>query len=199
MHSRLRILSAVAISVVAIVLPVSGFAQTDNRPQFMLARSSETVVRPYVAEHSPSHEIAMLPPNLIVAEIYRPIVEVMRVRSPTFRRQCARIASATRLLVVVESAPPPPPQHPLALTRIARYEYGGMHATVRVSVSSRAPELIAHELEHVLEQLDGIDLAAKARLASSGVRACDCGDIAAFETTRAVITGLRVAREVERN
>jgi hypothetical protein len=51
----------------------------------------------------------------------------------------------------------------------------------------------------VLEQLDGVDLPAKARLASSGVRACDCGDVTAFETTRAVVTGLRVADEITRN
>jgi hypothetical protein len=199
MPSRPRTSSVVAFSVVSIVLPVSGFAQTDSRLQAVLLRSSETVARPYIAERDPSREISALPPNLIVADIYRPAVEMMRLRSATFRRQCARIASAPYLLVVVESELLPPHRHSLALTHIVRYEYGRMRATIRLAVPSRASELIAHELEHVLEQLDGVDLAAKARLSSSGVSACDCGDALTFETTRAVVTGLRVAHEVGRN
>jgi hypothetical protein len=199
MPSHLRTSSVVAFSVVSIVLPVSGFTQTDNRLQTVLLRSSETVAHRYVAERDPSHEIRALPPNLIVADIYKASVEMMNMRSPTFRRQCARIASAPYLLVVVEAASLPAHMQSLALTRIVRYEYGRMRATIRIGVPHRAAELIAHELEHVLEQLDGVDLAAKARLASSGVRACACDDVTTFETTRAVATGLRVAREAARD
>ena len=43
-------------------------------------------------------------------------------------------------------------------------------------------------------QLDGVDLAAKSRLRDSGVRRT--GPLDAFETTRAIVTGRRVAREV---
>ena len=53
-------------------------------------------------------------------------------------------------------------------------------------------ELLAHELEHVIEQLDGIDLAAKAAVANSGVRSCTDGT---FETSRAVRIGTVVALE----
>jgi hypothetical protein len=53
-------------------------------------------------------------------------------------------------------------------------------------------ELLAHELEHVIEQLDGIDLAAKAALARSGVRTCVDGT---FETNRAARVGSLVAVE----
>ena len=86
------------------------------------------------------------------------------------------------------------------MTQVSRYDGGRIRADVTVPVSSRAPELIAHELEHVIEQLDGIDLLAKSRLKSAGVRACECGDQpASFETTRAVSTGLRVAQELQRS
>jgi hypothetical protein len=53
-------------------------------------------------------------------------------------------------------------------------------------------ELLAHELEHIIEQLDGIDLAAKAAVARSGVRECVDGS---FETSRAVRVGTLVALE----
>ena len=55
-------------------------------------------------------------------------------------------------------------------------------------------ELIAHEFEHVLEQLDGVDLQA---LAHTG----DARQLAdgAFETARAVTAGQRVAGEVVNN
>jgi Tol biopolymer transport system component len=52
-------------------------------------------------------------------------------------------------------------------------------------------ELIAHELEHVIEQLDGIDLEAHARTGTVSKR-----EDGAFETRRAIEIGKRVAREV---
>jgi hypothetical protein len=197
MHSRP--LSAAVLAVLSIVLPVPGLAQTDSRLHAVLARSSETVARPYLAGTGPSDDGTTLSFNLIVTDIYRSVVQQMLERSPTFRRQCARIAANPQLLVLIESEPPSSVLAPMAMTRISRYEYGRVRAVVRVSVSGRVPELIAHELEHVLEQLDGVDLHVKSRLPASGVHACNCGDTAAFETARAEITGLRVAREIARD
>lgn len=57
-------------------------------------------------------------------------------------------------------------------------------------------ELIAHEIEHIIEQLDGIDLGARATLPATGVRRCADG---AFETMRAIRTGLAVAGEMRRS
>ena len=69
-------------------------------------------------------------------------------------------------------------------------------ATVDIVESTHNVELIAHELEHVIEQLDGVDLAAKLRRPNSGVYATgDSGNL--FETTRAKRVGFQVAREVE--
>ena len=144
--------------------------------------------------------LAPLPANLIVTDLYRPVVEQMRLRSPSFRRQCERIGAASQLRVTIQSEPPKPTGAPTALTHVSRYEFGRIDAIVRISASTRTAELIAHELEHVLEQLDGVDLQAKARLRASGVHACDCRErVTAFETARAVAAGLRVAQEVERH
>ena len=58
-----------------------------------------------------------------------------------------------------------------------------------------AVEIVAHEFEHIIEQLDNIDLAAKARRARSGVHTLDLGR-SIFETRRALKVGRRVAGEV---
>ena len=80
-----------------------------------------------------------------------------------------------------------------ALTEIQRRSGGRVDAFVKVGVCAASGELIAHEIEHILEQLDGVDLPVKSRLRGSGVRRL--ADLQAYETTRAIVTGRRVARE----
>jgi hypothetical protein len=58
--------------------------------------------------------------------------------------------------------------------------------------------LIAHEFEHIIEQLDGIDLSSRVHLPSSGVSR-GRGEADAFETTRAKRMGVTVAAEVRRS
>jgi hypothetical protein len=65
-------------------------------------------------------------------------------------------------------------------------------AWVLVRLNAETVELIAHELEHVLEHLDGVNLVAKAGHHRSGVLLA--GE--AYETERAIEVGQRVAREV---
>ena len=64
---------------------------------------------------------------------------------------------------------------------------------MQLSHATGVGELIAHEIEHIIEQLDGVDLRAKSRLRAAG--SGDVADIEAYETTRAIVTGQRVARE----
>ena len=59
-------------------------------------------------------------------------------------------------------------------------------------------ELIAHELEHVIEQLDDIDLRTLAKVPSSGVKRCE-GREEAYETVRAIRAGRAVSDEVRRS
>jgi hypothetical protein len=54
-------------------------------------------------------------------------------------------------------------------------------------------ELLAHEFEHVIEQLEGVDLRQRATEPHSGVRKVDGG---AFETDRANKAGRAAALEV---
>jgi hypothetical protein len=64
-------------------------------------------------------------------------------------------------------------------------------ADVFLSHSSDTVELIAHEVEHILELLDEVDLAAQV----GAGHVCKRTD-GAFETQRAIAAGRRVAREV---
>jgi Tol biopolymer transport system component len=78
-----------------------------------------------------------------------------------------------------------------ARTVLARKDSSLVSANVYLTPSLDAPELIAHELEHILEQLDGVDLQAQA-----GNDAVWKADDGAFETRRAIEAGRRVAREI---
>ena len=132
-----------------------------------------------------------LPANLIVPDIVRPLVRSMWRQSPTFRRQCARLAEHPDVIVRLELA------RAVQDTRGARSAVtrlnGELNAAVEIEL--RKPELyiehIAHELEHVLEQVDGRDLARLARQGLDGVM--NLGG--SFETARARAVGRIVAQE----
>ena len=133
-----------------------------------------------------------LPPNLEAAPVFRPFLEKMWQSSPTFRRQCSRLAAGTglRVRVLVEDRPG------RALSVDARtvltHQDGSLTvAHVYLKPSLNAAELIAHEIEHILEQLDGVDL--KAQAGNGAV--WKSGD-EEFETRRAIEAGRRVADEI---
>ncbi|MGH9310119.1 MAG: hypothetical protein ACRD1U_12135 [Vicinamibacterales bacterium] len=176
---------------------VPGFAQSDmsGRPEVLtslvLAGSAE-VLRVYGhSEAEPPR--AVLPPNLTFAPMYRRTIESMLERSPGFRRQSQRIALAEHLTVRLENLFPSGQRGSRARTRIARTPDGRLEAIVQLSPLDNLPELIAHELEHIIEQLDGVDLGVQASLPGTGVRTCDDGS---FETIRAARVGTMVARQL---
>ena len=194
MNTCLRSMVLAALMSVCGVHCVSGFTQTDTDGDGDddALRSSQHAVGVYVAGESAVFDGAACAPNLTVASSYQPLVDTMLARSQTFRRQCARIAAAPYLSVVIRTDPPVG-KRVKALTEIHRVPGGRVEAVVQIGHSADVGELIAHEFEHILEQLDGVDLAVKARLRGSGVRRL--GEINAYETTRAIVTGRRVARE----
>ena len=132
-----------------------------------------------------------LPPNLVVADMIRPLVTSMWGLSRTFRRQCARLTKHPEILVQIRIR--------LGVSNgraqaVVQHEQGRRH--VEVQIEQRKPELyveyIAHELEHVLETVDGMDLPRLARQRVDGVM--DLGG--RYETVRAESVGRMVAREV---
>ena len=187
---------------VEIVLGVPGFAQSNSSYRTMVAveRTSSAALREYAADRTVmlevAHEPAAIPPNLVVPVMYRPLLLEMLERSSTFRRQCHRLANTPELTVNLLTTASARDIRLRARTRIVRKPVG-LIATIEFLQLADAPELIAHEIEHIIEQLDGIDLAARASVAASGVHLRD-GPDALYETERAKRVGLTVAADMRR-
>jgi hypothetical protein len=158
-------------------------------------RVTINVAHPYHETEKPT-DAAVLPPNVLPAPEYRAIVEQMLRASETFRRQCARIRRSSGLTVTVQAwLSPDDVDHPKATTIFTRGPVGQLDALVRVSAPADPIELIAHEFEHILEQLDDVDLRVMAARHDSGVHLVS--GVGGFETDRAIAAGRRVAAEVK--
>ena len=101
----------------------------------------------------------------------------------------AQLAASGATLIVEAVSPN---QMWRALTRIGRSEDGVTIAQARVRPCPQAVELIAHELEHVLEYVEGFKFLMEARRGNSRVSLIG----GSYETRRAVDAGRRVAQEV---
>ena len=131
-----------------------------------------------------------LPANLELAHDLARVLTRIYDRSPAFRAQCERIAVADNLLVTVR-IDTRMPSRCRAYTRVYRRAHY-IRADVHVPPGRHLTELVGHEFEHVLEQIEGLDLRTLARVKGSGVREVDGR---AFETDRAQAAGRVVAAE----
>lgn len=130
------------------------------------------------------------PPSNFDAGPYLGLIERMWSGSSTFRRQCQRIAAERGLIVTLHGRVTTDPDPVVrASTSIER---GGGVVTARIVVISPVDtvELIAHEVEHIIEHLDQIRLGD--HVSAGNAQAGPKG----FESRRAVEIGRRVAREV---
>ncbi len=137
---------------------------------------------------------ARLPPNLIVSPLLRPVVESMMRDSPTFRRQCARLTNSPLITVSLEQLVVVRAGGAQAVTDFSFDRDARMAAHVKLGPTADREELIAHEFEHIIEQLDGVDLRSLARHGTAGVRFTQ--DLEQFETDRAATTGRQVTEEI---
>jgi hypothetical protein len=147
------------------------------------------------ADRLRSEDIAV-PENVSAGPESRVLLETMLARSPSFRRQCLRIANERSLTVHLRHMPRLT-GGTRAVTRMSRHPGGRTVAHVTVDPYSDDVEMIAHEFEHIIEQLDDVNLPEKAQRADSGVHATQHAGLA-FETTRAARVGRRVVEEVRR-
>jgi hypothetical protein len=130
-------------------------------------------------------------PSNIDAGMLQPSVIVLLQRSATFQRQCMRIAAA-RVLRVTVRVSTAVEVGALAQTVITRYDAGGIRAEVTLRFSEDYLLLLAHEFEHILEQVEGVDLREEA--ASGRAWRTTSG---AWETRRAARAGMRVRQEFD--
>lgn len=133
------------------------------------------------------------PANLLVPAPYRDLVSDMWRLSPAFRRQAIRLGAEGRLVARVHTSPSRARGGPRAITRVQR-RHGSIEADIYIHDAGAFVELLAHEIEHVLEQLDQLDLATAARRAGGSAWIAPDGS---FETVRAIHVGRQVAREVQ--
>jgi hypothetical protein len=133
-----------------------------------------------------------LPSNLDLPRDLVPIVRKIYSQSSTFRSQCARVARADNLSVFVQL------DTSIRSSCRAFTIFQRRSRTIRALVHIPPPgavfaELMGHEFEHILEQLEGLNLRDLARVPRSGVREVE-RDL--FETDRAQRTGRVVADEM---
>jgi hypothetical protein len=161
--STIRAVEAATMFTIAIAFWQPAFAQVTERP---------------------------LPPNLVAPEVLRPLLTTMWRSSATFRRQCAQVAEHPE--VTIRVALDPKTTHGRALSRVAR-RAAGLSASVQIEMRdpARYVEYLAHELEHVLEQIEGVDLVRLKRQRVDGVEHAG----GQHETARALWVGRAVARE----
>jgi Tol biopolymer transport system component len=131
-----------------------------------------------------------LPPNVILPAILEPLVAKMGRQSLTFRRQCARLAEHPEVTVTIDfnvKIPDTAGARSLISRRDDRLS-AAIHLDVRRP--ERFIENIAHELEHVLERIDGTNLPWMWRQRVEGI----VNERGGYETARASAVGRMVAR-----
>lgn len=139
----------------------------------------------------PDRACPSLPQNIVAPGVYRTWVEDLISRSPTLLAQCQLIAASPDVTVRITAARPQSCCRAAATFR--RERDGRLCAVIALPVSVDFAELLAHEFEHVLEQIEGIDLAVQARIRDSGVYRVS---YRRYETVRAREAGRAAAREI---
>jgi hypothetical protein len=129
------------------------------------------------------------PCRLVVKPPLLGVIEDGWERSPTLRRQCDDLAQA-RAVVSLEWDKPNSQWH--ARTRMGTHD-GVVVAYVAVPPVDEAVGYVAHELQHVLERIRGLDFKAESMRPESGVWRAASGD---FETQAAIDAGRQVWKEV---
>ena len=99
-----------------------------------------------------------LPFNIDAGSL-EPIALALLHRSPTFQQQCHRIARTVVLRVRVRIMRGLPGGR--GETTIQRYDTGALRADIVLLFGQDYVELLAHEFEHVLEQVDQVSLRAQ--------------------------------------
>ena len=151
------------------------------------------------------HQHSALPHNLLIRDgLVRAAIEDIARRSSTFRQQLQTIAAATLLRARVRNAFRSSVLTTRAETTFGRNDAGYLIAEIDIPFLQLQPrqtvEYIAHELEHVIEQIEGLDLPALARTGGSGVYSVESAAIVRrFETERARLAGQKVEQEVYRS
>jgi hypothetical protein len=150
-----------------------------------LTACASASAQPRLAPAAPSS----IPKHVYVAPCLRPTIDRMLELSPTFRAQVQQLAQTRGLgmAISLEVTPGPNP----AAGAIRRFDSGLLLAVIRIHSLVDKEGLVAHEVEHVLEQIERVPLE---RLARRGDQVWLAGS--SYETLRAIEAGRQVSREM---
>jgi len=141
---------------------------------------------------------AGLPFNVQINPVLIPVVRELLAASPAFAAQCARIGEARYVRVTINPVmSSSTTSRGTARTAMRRFSGGALVAAVDMPVPLTLveyAELFGHELEHILEQIDRVDLAALSETGQGASRLSD----GAYETVRARRAGLLIADQIAR-
>ena len=139
----------------------------------------------------------VVPLNIQVSPVLARVFEEILAASPTFADQCERIGAATyvhvRVMPVMAGSTT---SRGTARTTMRRFSSRALLASVTIPVpltTNEYAEFFGHEFEHIIEQIDRVDLEALTRARAGASRLSD----GAYETTRARRVGLTIADESE--
>jgi hypothetical protein len=192
LHVSLRTFAAAIVSVLLLVPDVAISLDASQGPG-----PSDPALQGWLDDEQPANaphdRVSGLPRNLWVdGQLDRTISRLLL--SPTFREQVARLAAVPGLYVTVRLDPlARVPENFLARCDIKRFQSGNIIADIRLVRRAHDVETLAHELEHIIEYLDGMKLAHLADKPGTGVRRAG-GDF--YETDRAIAAGQIVNSEV---
>ena len=150
------------------------------------------------ASPSPAASGRDAPLNIQVSPVLARVFEEILAASPTFADQCERIGAAkfvhVRVMPVMAGSTA---TRGTARTTMRRFSSRALLASVTIPVpltTTEYAEFFGHEFEHIIEQIDRVDLEALTRARAGASRLSD----GAYETTRARRVGLRIAGESDR-
>ena len=152
-----------------------------------------------LAAQQAAHTAAVVPFNIQVDSMFLPVVASLLAAAPGFAQQCARIADARYVRVTINPVMSSSTiSRRQARTSIRRFASGALLADVDMPVPLTMidyAELFGHEFEHIVEQIERVDLDAMTKARDAGASRLADG---AYETTRARRAGRLIAEEVER-
>lgn len=138
------ILATLLMSGVATAQPAHALDQTDD------------------TRNETTEERLAIPANLLATPILRSVIETMWHQSPTFKSPCARLRQAPSLLLEIRFGTASQLGTGRGRTDFVRSSHDATRADIYIDMQLRSvdqlAELIAHELEHVIEQLDDVEL-----------------------------------------
>lgn len=141
---------------------------------------------------------ADFPTKIWVQPVLRELVSQMWLTSPTFRRQCLQVQAAPSIQVQLRMDPTLADHRDhRAICELRLYNSGAIIARLSVG-PAKIPELIGHEMEHVIERLDGIHVDRESRNHKPGFYVVD-SNRRSFETDRAIRVGRQVMAEMSQS